>query len=118
MAMLGRPVALFLCFSTKLSASKPEMLARDKNVLRSSMVLFLRRRTQASSSLDNSSARRTFGRVEGQSTTFGAYPPLGEFGRARISTELTLGIKAVSSGAAIAVLSQSVRATKPSILTS
>jgi hypothetical protein len=30
---------------------------------------------------------------------------------------LTLGIKAVSSGAAMAVLSQSVKATKPSILT-
>ena len=86
MPIFGSAVALALYLSMYAAASKPAMPRRESSSFIGATVLLRRRDSHSVSFADSESATRMVGRSAGQETLPGAYPPVGESGRARLMT--------------------------------
>lgn len=83
MPIFGSALALFLWVLIYEDASNPEMFILVSHELMGSMVLFLLFSSHETSLGESEPASLIVGLVEGQFTDPGAYPPEGEFGKAR-----------------------------------
>ena len=84
--MFGRIEALFRYWLMYVLASNPVMFTRVNHSIMGSTVTFRLTCSHAVSFGDNEFASLIVGLVSGQVTTAGAYPPDGEFGKARFAS--------------------------------
>jgi hypothetical protein len=84
MPIFGSALALFLCVLIYDEASNPEIFILLSHDCMGAIILFLLFSSHDISLCERApSATLTVGLVEGQFTASGAYPPDGEFGKAR-----------------------------------